>query len=154
MELLKSLSAAEKKKIRKAVEGELERYRIYKTTALVRREVQSTPSYEPRYHGPTNKRSDQTARAAIFNVEEERKREGFCNLIDQAVGSLPEKERFLIEQRYIGKDSEYISDCKLYSFIFDPPISEPTYSKIRNRAIIKLALSLGIIDFNGEVSIT
>lgn len=151
MEPLKSLSAAKKKKIRKAVEGELERYRIYKTTAFVRREVQNTPSYEPRYHGPTNKRSDQTAKAAIFNVEEERKREVLCNLIDTALERLPEKERFLIEHRYTGKDSEYMTDWKLYSFIFDPPISEPTFTKIRNRAMIKLALALGIIDFNGEV---
>lgn len=141
MELLKSLSTAEKKTIRKAVERELERYRIYKTTTF-RREVRNTPSYEPRYHGPTNKTTDQTAKVAIYNVDEERKRTEFCEWMEFAINRLPEKERFLIQERYTNKESEYMTDVKMYSFIFDPPMSERTYMTIKNRAMLKIAMML------------
>lgn len=141
---LNFLTTAEKKKIRKAVEKELSRYQIYKSTIFIRREIKNTPSYEPRFHGPTNRTIDQTSTAAVYNVDEERRREAFINKVELAVERLPEKERFLIKQRYISKDSQYITDIQMYSFIMDSPISEKTYSKIRINAMVKLALFLDI----------
>lgn len=144
MDLLNSLSAIEKKKIRNAVEGQLEKYRICKSI-FFEREVSITPSYETRYHGPTNQTSDQTASAAIYNVDEQQKRIDFCERIEQAVNRLPSIERFLITERYMSNDSDYISDLKMYSFLFNPPISQVTYAKIRDRAMFKLALLLRIL---------
>lgn len=53
-------------------------------------------------------------------------------------------EKFLIEERYMTEDSEYLTDYKLYSFKFQPQISERTYAKIRWKAFYKLALNLNI----------
>lgn len=151
MDLLKKLSRAEKKLIKEAVEAELERYRIYKTTAFVRREASITASAEPRYHGPTNQTSDQTASVAVYNVDEQRRRMAFCEAVEEAVTRLPEKERLLVKERYLNLESDYVSDLWMYTFIFDPSISEGTYVKIRDRAMLKLALILDVeckVDFN------
>ncbi|WML42702.1 ArpU family phage packaging/lysis transcriptional regulator [Neobacillus sp. PS3-40] len=144
MYILKSLSTAEKLKIRKAVEKELERYQLYKTTAFFNRETNITSSYEPRYHGPTNHTSDQTGNAAVHNADEQDKRAALCERMEKAIERLPEKERLLIEKRYTDNESQYTTNYQIYCFEFDPPISEVTFNTIRNRAILKLALILGI----------
>ncbi|RDU35475.1 transcriptional regulator [Neobacillus piezotolerans] len=144
MSLLKSLTTAEKKKIQKAVEKELERYRIYSTTAFFKREANLTTSYVPRYHGSTNQTGDSTAAAAIHNADAERKRIEHCQRIDEAVNRLPEMERKLIQERYMDKDSDYMTDLKYYSFVMDPPVSQSKFNCIRQSAMIKLALMLGI----------
>ncbi len=151
MDLLKKLSRAEKKLIKEAVEAELERYRIYKTTAFVRREANVTSSPEPRYHGPTNETSDQTGSIAAYNVDELRRREAFCIAVEEATSRLPEKEAFLVKERYLNLESDYVTDLGMYTFKFDPPISEGTYVKIRDRSMLKLALILRVkcgVDFN------
>lgn len=153
MKLLKSLSTTEKMKIRKAVEVELEKYRFCKSF-FVEKEVSITTSYDPRYHGQTNTTTDQTASAAIHNVDDQRKRTAFCKRIDHAVNRLPEKERFLITERYMSAESDYISDMMMYCFKFNPPISHPTYGKIKDRAMYKLVLILGIdcgVDLLSEI---
>lgn len=144
MELLKSLSTAEKKKIRKAVEKELERYRFYKATAFIERETNIISSYDPRYHGPTNVTNDQTAVAAIHNVDELQKRKEFCKRIETAINQISERKRFLITEKYLSKECDYVTDYMIYGFKFDPPISEKTFTVIRNRAMLKLSLLLGI----------
>jgi ArpU family phage transcriptional regulator len=141
--LFKSLTTAEKVKIRKKVETAFEKYRIY-CSSFEEVEANITTSYEQRYHGPTNKTSDQTASAAIYNVEEQRKRNTFCRRVEQAVTRLPEIEKFLITERYMSVDSDYISDMTVYCFKFNPPISHPTYGKIKDRAMYKIALCLGL----------
>ena len=53
-------------------------------------------------------------------------------------------ERFLIEERYMSKDGDYLTDFNFYCHKFQPPISAMTYSKIRGKAFYRLALNLNI----------
>lgn len=64
--------------------------------------------------------------------------------IKQAIERLPTIERFLVEQRYVSVNNEYLTDNQVFNFKFDPPISAATYATIRNRAMIKLALFLDL----------
>jgi ArpU family phage transcriptional regulator len=145
VKIIDSLPTAEKKRIRKAVEAALSKYRLYKYLTFDEREATITASYEAREGGRTNKTSDQTAGIAVFNVDEKEKRKAYCERVERAVKRLPRMERFLIEERYMGADSEYIMDYTIYCHRFDPPICEYTYYKIKNRAMYKLAAMLGIL---------
>jgi ArpU family phage transcriptional regulator len=138
------LPELDRKKTQKAVEAALSKYRLYKYLTFDEREATITASYEAREGGRTNKTSDQTATVAVYNVDEYEKRKAYCDRVERAVRRLPRMERFLIEERYMGADSEYITDYHVYCQRFNPPISEGTYSKIRWRAFYKLALILKI----------
>ncbi|MDQ0257936.1 hypothetical protein J2S74_005399 [Evansella vedderi] len=72
--------------------------------------------------------------------EEYSKRQLFCEFIEGIVSKLPSKERFLIEERYMSLEADYISDYEIYSDKMK--IAENTYSKIRKRAFSKLYLKL------------
>ncbi|MGF9821425.1 ArpU family phage packaging/lysis transcriptional regulator [Brevibacillus agri] len=143
MKIIDSISPSEMKKIRSAVEAAMEKYRMYKYLMFDERVTRVTASYEPFVHSKTNQKSDQTAAIATHNVDGHTEREAYCNLIERAVAQLPEKERFLITKRYLEDD--YVLDYQVHSFLFDPPISEFTYYKIKNRAMYKLALMLGLL---------
>lgn len=138
------LPELDRKKTQAAVEAAMEKYRIFKTITFEEREASITASYSERFHGPTNQTSDQTADIAIHNVDEPAFRRSYCERIERAVKRLPRLERFLIEERYLSEDSEYITDYNLYCHKFQPPISKDTYAKIRWKAFYKLALSLNI----------
>ncbi|PGL61730.1 transcriptional regulator [Bacillus thuringiensis] len=138
------LPELDRKETQAAVEAELETYRLYKYLIFEEREASITVSPEERYHGPTNQTSDETSNIAIYNVEQERMRKDFCNRVERAVAKLPKMERFLIEERYMSNESEYLTDYNVYCFKFQPPISAMTYSKIRWKAFYRLALNLNI----------
>lgn len=138
------LPELDRKKTQAAVEGALEKYRIFKYMSFDEREASITQSYDPRYHGATNTTSDQTAAIAIHNVDSQAARRAYCERIERAVKRLPRMERFLIEERYMADDSEYITDLQVYNFRFQPPVSKDTYAKIRWKAFYKLALSLNV----------
>jgi ArpU family phage transcriptional regulator len=133
---------------RKATQAEVEKhlanYRLLKYLTFEEREASITASSDPRYHGPTNQTSDQTGSIAIHNVDEQEKRKNYCERIERAVKRLPKMEKFLIEERYMSEDAEYLTDFNVYYHKFQPPISEKTYSKIRWKAFYKLALNLNI----------
>lgn len=134
----------DRKETQKAVEGALGQYRLFKYLTFEEREASITSSSEIRYHGPTNQTSDQTGSVATYNVDEEKIRIDFCFRVERAVNRLPKMERFLIEERYMSLETEYLTDYQVYSFKFQPPISEKTYSKIRWKAFYKLALNLNL----------
>lgn len=138
MELI--LPELDRRKTQAAVEAVLEKYRIYKTIAFEEREVQVTASYTERFHGATNVTGDSTAKTAIFNVDVQRARQAYCDTIDHIVSRLSEKERVLVNERYMKDDDVF--DYKIYNHVFDPPVSKDTYTKIRTRAFYKLALAL------------
>lgn len=138
------LPELDRKATQAKVEEHLERYRLFKYLTFEERESSITASSEVRYHGPTNQTSDQTAAIAIYNADEQEKRKAFCERIERAVKRLPPMERFLIEERYMADDSDYLTDHNVYSFKFQPPISPPTYGKIRWKAFYRLALNLNI----------
>ncbi|MGF9821424.1 ArpU family phage packaging/lysis transcriptional regulator [Brevibacillus agri] len=140
-----SISVTDRKIIRKSVESVLARYRLYKYLTFEEREASVTASYEAREGGGSNKTIDQTGSIAAYNIDNKTERKAFCERVERAVERLPSMERLLIEERYMGQETEYITDYSVYCHRFDPPISEGTYSKIRNRAMYRLAIMLGLM---------
>ncbi|MCM3122753.1 MULTISPECIES: ArpU family phage packaging/lysis transcriptional regulator [unclassified Mesobacillus] len=138
------LPELDRKATQKKVEEYLEKYRLFKYLTFEERESSVTASSTPRYHAPTNLTGDQTGSIAIYNVDEQERRKLFCEWIDRAVNKLPKMERFLIEERYMSDDSEYLTDFNVYCHKFQPPISSMTYAKIRWKAFYRLALNLNI----------
>lgn len=140
------LPELDRKKTQEAVEAALEKYRIFKYLAFEDREASITAGYTERFHGPANVTSDQTADIAIYNVDVPAQRKAYCEKIERAVKRLHPKERLILEERYMKEDynGEYVRDYQIYSFVFNPPISNMTYSKIRWKAFYRLALALDI----------
>lgn len=136
------LPVAVKTQIRSAVESDLERYHIYKYSLFQERAASVTSNISDIPRGFTGTISDQTASVAVYNVDEPARRRAFCERMENAVEQLPNRERFLIQERYMKKDKPF--DYVVYSFTMDPPVSETTYSLIKNRAFILLALMLGV----------
>ncbi|WP_182103768.1 ArpU family phage packaging/lysis transcriptional regulator [Niallia taxi] len=126
------------------VEQHLEQYRLFKYLFFEEREASITAGTEVRYHGPTNVTSDQTSNIAIYNVDQQRYRESLIFRTERAVDRLPKMEKFLIQERYMSSESEYLTDYNVYNHKFQPPISEKKYAKIRWKAFYKLALNLNI----------
>lgn len=58
-----------------------------------------------------------------------------CSLIEKEVQQLESREQQLIRERYLDVESEYITDQKIYR---NWNISDKAYSKIREKAFIKL----------------
>jgi ArpU family phage transcriptional regulator len=138
------LPELDRKATQAKVEENLSNYRLFKYLEFEEREASVTASSTPRYHGATNVTSDQTGTIAIHNVDEQQRRKQFCERIEWAVKRLPKMERFLIEERYMSQDSEYLTDFNVYCHKFQPPISAMTYAKIRWKAFYRLALNLNI----------
>ncbi len=139
------LPEIDRKRTQEAVEGIFERYRMYKFLTFEEREASITASPTERFHGPTNVTSDQTANIAIYNVDTPAKQKSFCERIERVVKRMPRMERFLIEERYMTTEHDYITDQHVYNHVFQPPISEGKYSKIRWRAFYKLACDLNLL---------
>lgn len=138
------LPELDRKETQKAVEAALERYRIYKYLTFEEREASTTAYIDDIGGGGSNLPGDQTGSIATYNVDEQEKRRKYCERIERSVKRLPKMERFLIEERYMTEDAEYITDYKVYCFVFQPPISAMTYINIRWKAFYKLALNLNI----------
>lgn len=138
------LPELDRKATQAKVEEHLERYRLFKYLTFEERESSITASSEIRYHGATNQTGDQTGSIAIHNADEQIYRKRFCERTERAVHRLPKMERFLIEQRYMSEDSDYLTDYNVYCFKFKPPISHVTYGKIRWKAFYHLALNLNL----------
>ncbi len=130
------LPKIDRKATQKRVEEALETARIYKQIGFVRREMKSTPAYEARYHGATNKTTDMAAECAVWNVDKEREIEALCERVEKAVSRLNKKEREIIEKRYLEDESfDYIVAGEV-------GLSERTYTRTKARAFYKLAFML------------
>jgi hypothetical protein len=81
------------------------------------------------------------------DIESLEKHRTFCRKIEQAVSQLPDREQFLIKERYLGVNTDYITDYRVYRDRFDLPISEGTYTKIRWRAMYSLSVLLGLTEY-------
>ncbi|WP_044647513.1 ArpU family phage packaging/lysis transcriptional regulator [Paenibacillus terrae] len=137
------LEELDPKKTKSAVEGVLQKYRMYRYLVSEDREASTTAAYSdmPR-SSPTNVTSDQTASIAIHNVDAQSFRRSFVERVERAVNALPKTERFLIQKRYMNNDAEYITDGHVYNFEFQPPCNKDTYGKIRRKAFYRLILKL------------
>lgn len=144
MQQMSFLPELDRKLTQKAVEDTFRKYRLYKYLSFDEREASITGGYELREGGRTNLTSDQTASIATYNVDGKAAQQAFCLRIERAVNHLPRKEKLLITERYMGPDSEYITDYNIYCHQMQPPVSEFTYYKIRWKAFYKLALALDI----------
>ncbi|GIN38475.1 ArpU family phage packaging/lysis transcriptional regulator [Heyndrickxia oleronia] len=138
------LPELDRKETQRAVESALEKYRLFKYLTIEEREVSTTSHIDDIGGGRSNSTSDSTGDIAIYNADQQEFRKKYCERIERAVKRLPKMERFLIEERYMVEESEYITDYKVYCFKFQPPISAVTYDKIRWKAFYKLALNLNI----------
>jgi len=138
------LPELDRKATQSKVEAHLEMYRYNKYWTEEDKESSITASYEVCEGGKGNKISDQTASVAILNVDDHVNRKRFCERTERAVSRLPKMERFLIEERYMTEDSEYITDFNVYCHKFKPPIAAGTYAKIRWKAFYRLALNLNL----------
>lgn len=132
------LPKLDRKRTQSAVEAAFEKYRIFKMMTFEQREAVITASYQERLHDATNKTSDQTVDVAIHNADVSAQRQAYCEWIEQSVKRLHPREQLLIEERYMKND--YIYDYHIYTSVFDPPVSEGTYYKLRWKAFYKLAL--------------
>lgn len=142
MNILDKLPLSVKREIKSKIETELERYRMWKFITFQEREASLTAAWSDSPKGFTGTVSDQTANIAAYNVDEPGHRQRFCERIEKAVSRLPRRERQIIGDRYMQR--EPVFDYVVYNQLLDPPLSEVTYYKIKNRAMAMLALALNI----------
>jgi len=121
---------------KKRVEEALETVRIYKQVGLIRRETTYTPAYSMRVHGPTNSINRPVENIAIANVMREQELEELTKRVDRAIQRLGNRERQIIEARYMQDDALDINVCT------ELHMSERTYRRIKGSAIYKLAFML------------
>jgi len=132
-----NLPEIDREATKKAVEGMLEKARLYKQIGFIRREIKSTPSYEPRFHGNTYTVSKQTESISVWNVDAEQKMIDIVKKVDRAVDRLNRKERDIIIKRYLDNDESYD-----YILCNELGMSERSYRRVKARAIYKLAFML------------
>ena len=62
----------------KKLEGVLESVRLYRQFGMMREEMKVTPSYEIRYHGPTNDVGKPLEDVAMANIQQSKREEWAC----------------------------------------------------------------------------
>ena|SRR5690625_2552640 len=90
--------------------------------------------------GRSNQTSDQTANAAVKLADKKQEAREYVDKVEQAVEQLPDIEKELIQQRYMSRNHDYITDYTVYETKLY--VSAPHYHKIRNRAFKKLIVVL------------
>lgn len=139
------LPEIDRERTQEAVEAILERYRMYKFLSFEEREASTTSSISDIPRSFTGTTSDQTANIAIYNVDTRAQQKNFCERVERVVKRMPRLERFLIEERYMTTEHDYITDQHVYNHVFQPPISGGRYSKIRWKAFYKLAAGFDVL---------
>ncbi len=134
---LSFLPEIDRKATQKRVEEVLETARIYKQIGFVRREMKSTPSYSPRFHGQTNEIGAPVEDSAVWNTDQEERIRVLTERVEWAVTKLAKKEREIIKMRYLEEEDGFD-----YLISQDLNMSERTYRRIKARAFYKLAFML------------
>lgn len=122
---------------RDAVEERLESARLYKKFGFIRREMKTTASSKPRYHGQTNEVTQPVEEIAIYNVDAEQRMKEQYEQVERAISRLKRLERLIINKRYMEDEDVY--DYNVYSEIH---MSERTYYRWKSSAIYQLAFAL------------
>ncbi|MCL6606189.1 MAG: transcriptional regulator [Paenibacillus sp.] len=133
------LPELDRRRTQVAIEGMLEKYRLFKTVTFETKEEGTTYSFVEKFHGAANKITNQTDSIAAHNVDLPAARIAYCSCINSVVERLDPREQQLIRERYLRRDEMY--DYTIYNHVFDPPVSKDTYVKIRSRAFYKMALA-------------
>ncbi|MEH6977753.1 MULTISPECIES: ArpU family phage packaging/lysis transcriptional regulator [Bacillus] len=152
---LSFLSKIDRNTTQVRLESVLESVRIYRQFGMIRKEMKVTPSYEVRYHGPTNDVRKPMEDVALFNVQQSEREEWLEKMslrIDQALSRFGnsiagKNQRDIITQRYL--EDEDVCDYMIYN---EMGMSERTYRRIKSRAFYKLAFALRLEVYEVEQS--
>lgn len=120
MKLRKLVSKKEFEEIKQSVIKALQQYQL----------IKSTDYFNQLPENGDNPEDIDTATKSLLD---------YCVLVERALMILTPRERTIIEGRYFTHDAEYISDQEFYHNRLDPPISGPTYTKVRDQIFMKLA---------------
>lgn len=131
------LPEIDRKAMREAVEEALNTARFYKQVGYEPKETKITPSYEPRFHGPTNVTTSTTESSAIDNVDIPEMRRQHVAKVEWALSRLKKVEREIIIRRYLDQESAF--DYKVAEELF---LSQRTYDRHKARAIYTLGFAL------------
>lgn len=137
----------------KKLEGVLENVRLYRQFGMMREEMKVTPSYEIRYHGPTNDVGKPLEDVAMANIQQSEREEWIKQTsfrIDQFLSRLSngragKDQRNIIIKRYL--EDEDVCDYMVYNEI---GMSERTYRRIKARVFYKLAFALRLEVYETE----
>lgn len=126
--------------IRRDIELIFEQYRKHKyyTLFIDTVNVSVTSSIDEIGGGRSNEISDKVGNAAIKLADEKMEARRIVELVEKAVDQLPDVERQLIRLRYMNKNHHYINDYTVYELKMNPPMSDKTYRKVRNRALKRM----------------
>ncbi|MBZ3762051.1 ArpU family phage packaging/lysis transcriptional regulator [Bacillus cereus] len=152
MNQLTFLSKIDRTATQEKLEGLLEEVRIYKQFGMVREEMKVTPSYEVRYHGPTNTVGNPLEDVALENIKRSEREQYLKNMsfcIDQFLNRLGNEragkiQRDIINKRYLEED---ICDYMIYNEI---GMAERTYRRWKSRAFYNLAFALRLEVYEAE----
>ena len=137
----------------KKLEGVLENVRLYKQFGMMREEMKVTPSYEIRYHGPTNDVGKPLEDVAMANIQQSKREEWIKKTslrIDQFLnrlgnGRAGKDQRNIIIKRYL--EDEDVCDYMVYNEI---GMAERTYRRWKSRAFYNLAFALRLEVYETE----
>lgn len=138
MQLQFDLPEIDREATKKVVESTLEKYRLYSLQLSLDKLPSVTAKYTLVPPSPSLPNSS-TETAALANVDYERERAKFIELVLRAVNRLSNQERKLIILRYLGEDEEF--DYQVYAQL---NISERQYYRLKSRVFYKLAFALRI----------
>ncbi|PDY92615.1 ArpU family phage packaging/lysis transcriptional regulator [Bacillus tropicus] len=153
MNQLTFLSKIDRAATQEKLEGLLEEVRIYKQFGMVREEMKVTPSYEVRYHGPTNTVGNPLEDVSLENLKRSEREQYLKNMsfrIDQFLsrlgnGRAGKIQRDIINKRYL--EEEDICDYMIYNEI---GMAERTYRRWKSRAFYNLAFALRLEVYEAE----
>ncbi|MGG0009740.1 ArpU family phage packaging/lysis transcriptional regulator [Bacillus tropicus] len=137
----------------KKLEGVLENVRLYRQFGMMREEMKVTPSYEIRYHGPTNDVGKPLEDVAMANIQQNEREEWMKTMsfrIDQFLNRLGNSnagriQRDIISKRYL--EEEDVCDYMIYNEI---GMTERTYRRWKSRAFYNLAFALRLEVYETE----
>ncbi|RVU62446.1 ArpU family transcriptional regulator [Bacillus thuringiensis] len=137
----------------KKLEGVLENVRLYRQFGMMREEMKVTPSYEIRYHGPTNDVGKPLEDVAMANIQQSEREEWIKKTsfrIDQFLsrlgnGRAGKDQRNIIIKRYL--EDEDVCDYMVYNEL---GMSERTYRRVKARVFYKLAFALRLEVYETE----
>ncbi|AIC95390.1 ArpU family phage packaging/lysis transcriptional regulator [Shouchella lehensis] len=138
------LPELDRQKTKEAVEEAFVKYRMYKYLHFEDREASITSPFKD-VVVKSSGTSDKTSDAAIYNADMKEYQKRFCDRLERVVKRLPSLEQFLIEKRYMERDADYVTDLKMYNFVFQPPISAKFYYKLQRNAFYKIALAMDFV---------
>ncbi|MEC0130641.1 MULTISPECIES: ArpU family phage packaging/lysis transcriptional regulator [Paenibacillus] len=107
------LPEIDRERTQAAVEAAFDKYRENKFLTFEEREAATTAAWSTTPRSDTGTTSDQTANIAIHNVDSLAARKEYCERIERIVNRLPRMESFLIKERYIITEYDYITDQKI-----------------------------------------